>query len=180
MKRLLFIIVATLFIFSSCSMSDIFEGNDPDVICPAEVEGGEDIIYNGMDPVVSDYRHLISAITKEHNFSGFSGEGGAVIVNDESQLRSAVNADGEECIWPEIDFENYSLVVGVRPMPITGFLAKRFRIVEKKDHLEMYIDVRNYGPYLMTPAPMYYAVRFPKLPDLPVKVIIWDEKRYEE
>ena len=190
MKRLFnFILVSCMAILlTGCrdSLADIFNGNDKNVIAPAElnsVSANEwDLLKNNNNEGLNA---LISSVLVELDAKASSVENGylskykedyATIINDDSLLKDVRGYDGNTYSRPEIDFCNYSLLLGRFFTYQSGFRLENQRIIQKNNIATLYLDIRKEdNEYnLMAIWEYYFAALYPKLDCKTVEIVRWD------
>ena len=98
----------------------------------------------------------------------------AMIVNQKSLLKE-VEYYGNTFLWPEIDFDSYSLVIGQYYTNYTGYMISKQYIIKGSSKYLLYFDIE--GGDLCATKNNYFATLYPKLPDgkLEVKVLNKEE-----
>ena len=139
----------------------VFNSSDKNIYAPLDINDGENVNlmqYPHIDNLV------ISTLAANGLILGFSSDDlidGAMIINDRSQLKDYVDED-HNYVWPEIDFNKYSLVIGGVFLAHSGFELEQ-RIVKKGNVPELYVRLveLNYGlQYIST---RYFASLYPKI-----------------
>ena len=173
MKIIKCILLGSIFFLSSCmdmNIEGIFNGHDESVIAPVANEtlteaGLSEFFYS------DDFYWLAEAFLSENapnNYEDF-----AFVVNNAQQLSSV-----PEIEWPDIDFNNYSLIIGQyqRSMEKAVYL-KDTRVENRLGSLKLYLhlcaipNVGVMGDAVRLHIP--FCALYPKLPDKSVKVITW-------
>lgn len=167
-----------LLFLSGCGYKTIFDGSDKDVLTPLdpiEILGDKfgDFFKGGgfsdLAPAVFEGLHEEGMIPD--NVNDF-----AIVLNDRHFLRDIQIAD-KTYQWPDIDFNNYSLVVGFWADPGTTWYIKDQRVKKSLiGKVSVYLHfVKHDGGAFAMPRFRRFGAIYPKLPGGPAEVIRWEE-----
>ena len=94
----------------------------------------------------------------------------AIVINDASLLKNNEYEAGITAQWPEIDFENHTVIVGAY-YAMSGYRVSKQQIKKAGDSLELYIEVSGGNASKLISNYHGFGGIYPKLPDLPVRII---------
>jgi len=181
--------IALLFLLTACSkdLGWIFKDNAPGVVAPVEEtpDGFSDSFFQEVD-----FQRLATPIVEElfvpFNELGFydwyRAKEGAIVINDNAMLQDVV-VGYITYKWPEIDFDKYSLVIGLVFNPdidySRAYVLKQQRAVVANGEVKIYyrfIEVTgDYAVNAEAPRPRIAGALFPKLPDGIAEVVAWKD-----
>lgn len=177
MKRVIkYLVVAICFLCTliSCSKTDIdsiFNGDNKDAIEPV------DFTFNfGGGVVIDDY--AISSIL--HNINPiFDASKGPVfdyahVINTGDLLMDIYDSAGNLLDFSNINFDLYSVVVGMGTMDEYSRVGRDKRVLINKNHINLYIKYVRTHFWGCIPVDFYYLEVFPKLPDSDIEITRWN------
>lgn len=178
------LLILSFTLFSGCSMDSIYDGTAPNALLPVEIQGDmaeffdqENLAYFILTAKTIEANcefpedYYVTDITGNRWFEPPMLASSFAVINDRSRLASFTDPEtGVSYEWPEIDFKNYSLLVGwvydlKHPQSIV-----RQAIVKERGKLKLYIDLSS--GVCDSDSMGYYAFLYPKLPDAQVVPII--------
>ncbi len=187
MKRLgsLLMIISATLLFAGCSnvFEDIFNGNNKDAISPLSDNSDASLTLSKVDDALIYFTMGgivdLSKVTPNC----------AAIINSRSALESALQAgmistprmDQSQLEWPEIDLNQYSLVLEICFVTPSYWVLGSQRILNKKNAPELYLEIIDTSPkgaIKSADGTYYYLARlYPKIPfDGEIPVNTWIKK----
>lgn len=184
-KTILLVLVLITSFFTGCNkdLSWLFSDNAPGVVSSVDVlpEGfSNDFFHSNEFKVLA--RPVLTEVFDLPEGNWYRVEEGAIVINDPAMLQDVYSMAMDVTYkWPEIDFEKYSLVLGLVFNPngdySRAYLLKQQRAVAGIGGVKIYysfIEVTgDYGVVAEAPTPMIVGALFPKLPDGIAKVVTW-------
>lgn len=177
--RLLLSFLCTTLLFAGCSneFEDIFKDESENVFAPiilSDKAGWEVLessyINEGVVTLVSSVLAEAGAkLPRDPNNTDLippakAKETFAAVINDNYLLKNVTGPSGTVFIWPEIDFSQYSLVLGWYVSPGTGTYVDKQRIRVNANDATLYLDIKRDRQVrsLDYDAPYYFATLYPK------------------
>ena len=158
----------------------IFNSDDANILAPVSDENGVILVFDDKDcnggfqlltHMVLDKMGLTSKM-KSWDKDGLDAV--AAVINDQSLLENYVNGDNVY-LWPEIDFEKYSLVIGCYYATSGGQQVHNQRLIPKKESLQLYLEIKDLGGTADIRT-RFFGALFPRVPDLPVDAHLWNNR----
>ena len=159
----------------SPTFEDIFNGQDRSALAPLSSSQGNLQGENWEGFFHSDTFFKLGKIYIWNLNPDIRGDR-AFIINDAQQLKDYTDEyTGQEYHWPEIDFEQYSLVIGQYGRVGGSFLfLKDQRAVVNEEGTTLYLRFgKHNGAEPMDISTVYFGALYKKLPDGPVEIVRW-------
>ena len=175
MKKIMILSLAILLtgLLSGCSseFDRFISGLDGDVIAPVS-SGSISANTEGIDVLAGSLlREMVDA--GHENDTGYLSPDAVLVINDPARLKD-VTYKGNTYSWPDINLQKYSLVIGRLTVPDGGSYIAKHRIKKQNTKLLFYPEIRSNGG-TARPERRIIATLYPKLPDLPVEIVRWNQ-----
>lgn len=165
-----FLLLAVATLSVACNKYDINQvfGNNTDAIEPL----GAEVVGSGSAVAFLQAKFVgrqLASICEDLYGVDYSNASSAYVINSFDILNGLVNENGESIDKNSIDFKKYSLVFA------TAFMGgdptrfdKKFRVLAEGKDVRLYISLEfpSGTAWHATPTTKYYALIFPKLPDV--------------
>ena len=168
MKRIVGFIISSLFICSIAGCGeDVFGDVFGETLTPVSLsEMPGDGTFDMSDIAVEA---LVAPIFEENGRSPFDGDF-AMVINRQDSLKD-VERWGDSFHWPEIDFGQYSLVIGKVCPTDMGYAIERHYVKKGISGYVLFVALKDIAETHMFGAKdCYFAALYPKLPDGQLKV----------
>lgn len=180
MKRFFLLPLCLIPLLSGCmnNFESIFNSADKSILSPVTDENGVILVFNnkdcngGFSLLTNIILTKMGLTSKMRSWDRDGLEAVAAVINDQSQLENYAKGD-IIYLWPEIDFEKYSLVIGCHYAISGGQHVRNQRLVPKKETLQLYLEIQDLGGTANI-STNYFGALFPKVSDLPVEVHLWN------
>ena len=172
MKKTTLLLLFFVQFCTGCSeFADIFNGTG-NTFSPVVDANGTAMVFDYQSCAGAFNGMALQLLTIAGAYDGYNpkvDDAVAIVVNTSTLLEDMTV--GEQVFkWPEIDFNQYSMVIGSCGIPYGGILAVKQRAVRKTDRIDYYIDLKSETGGIQTPTTCYFAALYPKLPDVKVHV----------
>lgn len=178
MKKVLFMLVPLILGLSACSNQLGSNEEREEIIEPIYLQ---DISEEDSDDSLLDIpgiELLAKSVLTENglieDYIGIKDFPDVAMIVNQKELLKDVESNGEVFLWPEIDFDKYSLVIGQFFTSETGYSISRQYIKKGLSKRVLYIEIVKDSLFFCATANNYFAVLYPKVPDgeLEVKRLI--------
>lgn len=155
------------------SIEDVFSGVNSDAISSVELSKVLDV--ETLSLLESNNGLVVTSILKKiDKESKFHQTDCAYIVNESDVLRDIYDNNGKLIDFSCVDFDNYSVVVGVHYFVDHSFLINDMKVVVKEKQIKLFTEVVKGGPVYHQPNCVFFMSVFPKLPDYDIEMIRWN------
>ena len=180
MNKYCFSLFLAAVVLSGCGYEGIFDGRDKDVLAPLDpsVAFGNDKYDNFFKDGSFNYlcnTLFVELMSEDQISSGMNDY--AVVLNDTQLLHEVQTEGGQVYQWPDIDFENYSLVVG-RWMDVgtTWYIKDQRAKKSPLGKVTIYLHfVKHEGGAFQQPRFRLFGAIYPKLPSGVAEIVRWEE-----